>query len=73
MGTAIIAIAFAIVVVLEYLTPSEYVFGYLYTGTTLLADSRLNRGAVLGITLAATGLTLLDLLQKCFLQEGGKG
>ncbi|MEH2268643.1 MAG: HAMP domain-containing sensor histidine kinase [Nostoc sp.] len=57
----LIAIAFAIVIVLEYLTPPEYVFGYLYTGTILLADSRLNRRAVLGITLAATGLTLLNL------------
>ena len=57
----LIAIAFAIVIILEYLTPPEYVFGYLYTGTILLADSRLNRGAVLGITLAATGLTLLNL------------
>lgn len=58
----LIAIAFAIVIVLEFSTPPEYVFGYLYTGTILLANSRLNRGAVLGITLAATGLTLLDLL-----------
>ena len=57
----LIAIAFAIVISLEYLTPPEYVFGYLYTGTILLADSRLNRAAVLGITLAATGLTLLNL------------
>ncbi|MBW4677101.1 MAG: HAMP domain-containing histidine kinase [Desmonostoc geniculatum HA4340-LM1] len=57
----LIAIAFAIVIVLEYITPPEYVFGYLYTATILLADSRLNRGAVLGVTLAATGLTLLNL------------
>jgi two-component system, NarL family, sensor kinase len=57
----LIAIAFVIVIGLEYLTPPEYVFGYLYTGTILLADSRLNRRAVLGITLAATGLTLLNL------------
>jgi two-component system, NarL family, sensor kinase len=57
----LIAIAFAIVIVLEYMTPPEYVFGYLYTGMILLADYRLSRGAVLGITLAATGLTLLNL------------
>ncbi|MBW4686426.1 MAG: HAMP domain-containing histidine kinase [Komarekiella atlantica HA4396-MV6] len=57
----LIAIAFTIVIVLEYLTPPEYVFGYLYTGTILLADSRLNRRAVLGVTFAATGLTLLNL------------
>lgn len=52
---------FAIVIALEYLTPPEYVFGYLYTGTILLASSRLSRTAVLGVTLAATGLTLLNL------------
>ncbi len=57
----LIAMAFAIVIGLEYLTPPEYVFGYLYTGTILLADSRLNRRSVLSITLAATGLTLLNL------------
>jgi two-component system, NarL family, sensor kinase len=58
---SLIAIAFAIVITLEYMTPPEYVFGYLYTGTILLADSRLNRGGVLGVTFAATGLTLLNL------------
>ncbi|WP_225225556.1 hypothetical protein [Komarekiella delphini-convector] len=57
----LIAIAFTIVIVLKYLTPPGYVFGYLYTGTILLADSRLNRRAVLGVTFAATGLTLLNL------------
>lgn len=51
---------FAIVIVLEYLTPPEYVFGYLYTGTILLAN-RLNGTAVFGVTLAACGLTLLNL------------
>ncbi|BAZ32715.1 integral membrane sensor signal transduction histidine kinase [Cylindrospermum sp. NIES-4074] len=57
----LIAIAFAVVIGLEYLTPPEYVFGYLYTGTILLANSRLQRTAVLGVTLAAAGLTLLNL------------
>ncbi|MEH2067539.1 MAG: HAMP domain-containing sensor histidine kinase [Nostoc sp.] len=57
----LIAIAFAVVIALEYMTPPEYVFGYLYTGTILLADSRLNQRAVFGVTLAATGLTLLNL------------
>ncbi|WP_260446235.1 MULTISPECIES: hypothetical protein [unclassified Nostoc] len=57
----LIAIAKAIVIGLEYLTPPEYVFVYLYTGTIFLADSRLSRKAVLGITLAATGLILLNL------------
>lgn len=53
----LIAIAFAVVIGLEYLTPPQYVFGYLYTGTILLANSRLNRTAVLGVTLVAAGLT----------------
>ncbi|WP_041233086.1 sensor histidine kinase [Cylindrospermum stagnale] len=57
----LMAIAFAVVIGLEYLTPPQYVFGYLYTGTILLANSRLNRAAVLVVTLAAAGLTLLNL------------
>ncbi len=52
---------FAVVMTLEYLTPPEYVFGYLYTGTILLANSRLSRKGVFGVTLAAAGLTLLNL------------
>ncbi|HLO83935.1 MAG TPA: HAMP domain-containing sensor histidine kinase [Nostocaceae cyanobacterium] len=58
----LIAIAFAIVVTLEYLTPPQYVFGYLYTGTILLAKPRLHTKGLLGVTLAAAGLTLLNLL-----------
>ena len=56
-----IAIAFAVVLALEYSTPPEYVFGYLYTGTILLA-SRLNSKAVLVVTLAATVFTVLNML-----------
>ncbi len=52
---------FAVVIALEYLTPPEYVFGYLYTGTILLASSRLSRKAVFGVALAACTLTLLNL------------
>ncbi|WP_017651339.1 sensor histidine kinase [Fortiea contorta] len=58
----LIGIAFAVVIALEYLTPPRYVFGYLYTGTILLASSRLNRAAMFGVTLASVGLTLLNLL-----------
>lgn len=58
----LISIAFAVVILLEYLTPPQYVFGYLYTGTILLASDRLNRSAVFGVTLASAGLTLLNLL-----------
>ena len=41
----LIAGAFVVVITLEYATPSAYVFGYLYTGPILLANSRLSRNA----------------------------
>lgn len=50
------------VIGLEYDTPSEYVFGYLYTVPILLADPRLNRSATLQVTLAACALTLFNLV-----------
>jgi two-component system NarL family sensor kinase len=56
-----IAILFAIVVLLEFTTPPQYLFGYLYTGPILLASSRLSRLGKLQITLVAAALTLLDL------------
>ncbi len=52
---------FAIVVVLEYSTPPDYVFGYLYTGPILLANSRLSRAATFQTTLIAATLTMLNL------------
>lgn len=58
----LIAVAFAVVIALEYTTPSAYVFGYLYTGPILLASSRLSRKATFLVTLAAAVLTLLNLL-----------
>lgn len=58
----LISIAFAVVIALEYLTPPQYVFGYLYIGTILLASYRLNRAAVFGVTLASAVLTLLNVL-----------
>lgn len=58
----IIAATFAVVIALEYATPSDYVFGYLYTGPILLANPRLNRSATLQVTLAASLLTLLNLV-----------
>ena len=36
---------FTFVLVLEFVTPVDYVFGYLYTGPILLATSRQGRGA----------------------------
>lgn len=50
------------VMVLDYNTPPEYVFSYLYTGPILLAHPRLNRAATLQVTLAASVLTLLNLV-----------
>lgn len=57
-----IAGTFAVVIALEYSTPSNYVFGYLYTGSILLANPSLSRSATLQVTLAASGLTLLNLV-----------
>ena len=56
-----IAILFAIAIALEFSTPSEYLFGYLYTGPILLANSRLSRLGKLQVTLVAVALTLLNL------------
>lgn len=52
---------FVIVFGLEFSTPADYVFGYLYTGPVLLANSRLGRGANFQVTLVAVVLTLLNL------------
>lgn len=52
---------FVVVATLEFATPSQYVFGYLYTGPILLTNSRLSRFAKLQVTLVAAGLTLLNL------------
>jgi two-component system NarL family sensor kinase len=51
---------FVVVIVLEFSTPPEYVFSYLYIGPILLASSRLNRAATARITLAAAFLTMLN-------------
>ena len=56
-----IAILLAIVALLEFTTPSEYLFGYLYTRPILLANSRLSRLGKLQITLVSAALTLLNL------------
>lgn len=62
----LIAGIFAIVMALEYGTPSDYVFGYLYTGPILLANPRLNRLATFGVTLLASFLTLLNIVVPTF-------
>jgi two-component system, NarL family, sensor kinase len=57
----IIAGLFAIVLISELATPPDYVFGYLYVGPILLANSRLSRATALKITVAGATLTLTNL------------
>jgi two-component system NarL family sensor kinase len=57
---------FAVVASLEYSTPSAYVFGYLYIGAIVLANFCLSRQATTWVTLAAVGLTLLNLAVPSF-------
>lgn len=57
----LIAGLFALVLISELSTPPDYVFGYLYIGPILLANSRLSRATALKITVAAATLTLLNL------------
>ncbi len=52
---------FAIVIIMEYTTPSAYVFGYLYTGAILLANTYPNRRVVIIVTLIAASLTFFNL------------
>lgn len=59
--TSIIVGLYALVLALEFSTPKDYVFGYLYTGPILLANARLNRLATLQATAIAVILTLLNL------------
>lgn len=56
-----IIILFALVFVLELLTPVDCVFGYLYTGPILLATSRPSRAATFYTTIVSVGLTILNL------------
>lgn len=61
LARSLILILFAIVITLEYTTPPQYVFGYLYTGAILIASSRLSRQATFQITAIAALLTLANL------------
>lgn len=51
----------SVVFVLEFSTPSEFVFGYLYTAPILLASARLRRRRTVQITAVAVALTLLNI------------
>jgi two-component system NarL family sensor kinase len=53
---------FVIVAVLEFSTPSAYVFGYLYIGPILLVNARFGRTATLQATAIACLLTMANVL-----------
>ncbi|BDI17556.1 two-component sensor histidine kinase [Nostoc cf. commune SO-36] len=58
----LIAGLFVVALILEYSTPTEYVFGYLYTGPILLANSWLGRRGTFQATFVAVCLTMLNLV-----------
>ena len=58
----LIILSFIVVIGLEYTTPPEYVFGYLYTGTILLANYGLKQETIWRITFAAIVLTLFNII-----------
>ncbi|WP_231971763.1 sensor histidine kinase [Nostoc sp. NIES-3756] len=47
---------------MEFVTPADYVFGYLYTGPILLANFWLGRVGTLLTTVMAVSLTILNLV-----------
>ena len=51
----------AIVLALEFSTPPDYVFGYLYIGPILLARARLSRRTAFTTTAAACFLTMVNV------------
>jgi two-component system, NarL family, sensor kinase len=57
----LIVVLFVIVLLLEYSTPSGYVFGYLYSGPILLASTHLSRRMTLIVTTVACVLTILNI------------
>lgn len=57
----IILLIFIVLGVLEYSTPSEYVFGYLYSGAILLVSSWFGEKATSQATFAAVFLTILNV------------
>ncbi|MCF4966374.1 sensor histidine kinase [Nostoc sp. CMAA1605] len=58
---AVILGLFVTVMVMEFKTPTEYVFGYLYTGPILLTNSWFGRMANFQATTVAVCLTMLNL------------
>jgi two-component system, NarL family, sensor kinase len=51
----------AVIFILEFSTPSEFIVGYLYTAPILLASARLQRRRTDRITIVAIVLTLLNI------------
>ncbi|MBD2437316.1 sensor histidine kinase KdpD [Nostoc sp. FACHB-110] len=58
---AVIFSLFVGVILMEFETPTEYVFGYLYTGPILLTNSWFGGIATFQATLIAVSLTMLNL------------
>jgi two-component system NarL family sensor kinase len=56
----LVVVLFTIVLLLEYTTPSDYVFGYLYIGPILLASAHLGRRTTFTLTAIACILTMLN-------------
>ncbi len=56
-----IAISFIVLIVLEFSTPPDYVFGYLYTGVILLSRWSVGRRTTFGISVFAIVLTMSNL------------
>jgi two-component system NarL family sensor kinase len=52
---------FATVLLLEFSTPPDYVFGYLFIGPILLSSNRLSRRTTFTITVIACILTMLNI------------
>ncbi|PMB50872.1 two-component sensor histidine kinase [Fischerella thermalis CCMEE 5205] len=59
--TFLILGVFLVIGTLEYTTPTEYVFGYLYSGAILLVNSWFGERATLQTTFIAICLTMLNL------------
>ncbi len=60
--TGYITLIFVVILVLEFLTPPEYIFGYLYVGPILLANWFLDRRSTLFVTVLSAALTFANLL-----------
>ena len=52
---------FLIIIVMEFSTPNDYVFGYLYTGAILLSSFWFGRSATIQTTFISVFLTILNL------------